>query len=260
MQLNKLKLKQKLYEKEVSVLQNNYSQVLQDLKNDTNNFDLQTQNNNLIAEIRLKRQQLLKIDTTFIRSHSASYVSPYILLFQLASLDEMSLQSLYYSFIPKIKFSFYGKLIKERLSGGVGNLAKNFHTVNQNNDSVRLDTYLNNKVVLLDFWATWCKPCRAGHPDLIKIYNSYHKLGLEVISIANDDNNIDLWKKAIVDDHISKWVHILQGTNSKNDIGKLYGISAIPVKILINKKGMIVGRLEDNKTTELKKQIEKILY
>jgi len=162
--------------------------------------------------------------------------------------------------MPKIKASFYGKLIKERLNGAVGNLAKNFQAVSLNNDSLSLNKYLKNKVLLLDFWATWCKPCRATHPDLIEIYNRYHKYGLEIISVANDDNRIDIWKKAIVDDNISKWIHILQGTNSKNDIGKLYGVSAIPVKILIDKTGMIVSRIEDNNTMKLKEQIEKIIY
>lgn len=97
---------------------------------------------------------------------------------------------------------------------------------------------------MLDFWATWCKPCRDESPFLIELHTKFKSKGLEIISIANDDERKEAWKKAIQDDKTGAWRHILQGSGTVNDLGILYSIQPIPAKILIGKDGTILMRYE----------------
>lgn len=75
------------------------------------------------------------------------------------------------------------------------------------------------------------------------MYNKYHQKGIEFIGIANDDNNIPAWHKAVKKDQIGIWRHILSGTKDQgDDIGSSYAIHTLPTKILIDPKGKIIGR------------------
>jgi len=92
-------------------------------------------------------------------------------------------------------------------------------------------------------------PCRKGNPHLIALYNRYKESGLEIIGVANDDNAVDAWKRAVVQDKIGIWRHILSGYDRKASeqekseyINVRYGIHTLPTKILIDKNGIIIGR------------------
>lgn len=102
---------------------------------------------------------------------------------------------------------------------------------------------------MCDFWASWCIPCRAQNPLLIELYAKYHHKGLEIISIADDDNFVREWKDAIHADGTGIWQHVLRGFDEKRpgrDISKLYGISSIPAYILVNKQGEIVFNSQES--------------
>ena len=100
---------------------------------------------------------------------------------------------------------------------------------------------LRGKVVLIDFWASWCRPCRMENPNVVRIYNMYHNRGFEVFSVSLD-NNRDAWLKAIADDHLVWPNHVsdLRGWSSAG--GKLYGISSIPSTVLVDRDGKILAR------------------
>jgi thiol-disulfide isomerase/thioredoxin len=104
---------------------------------------------------------------------------------------------------------------------------------------------------LLDFWASWCVPCRKGNPHLLSLYSKYKDKGLEIIGVSDDDNNHEAWQKAVDKDGIGVWKHVLRGLDMKkrlageeneSDISQYYGIHSLPTKILIDPNGIIIGR------------------
>jgi len=120
------------------------------------------------------------------------------------------------------------------------------------------------KYVLLDFWASWCVPCRHSHPHLINLYNKYKDKGFDIIGIASDMGREAVWKEAIEKDNVGIWHHVLEGEKkaaSKNDsdsISNQYGVAALPTKILIDPKGKIIGRYTGDGGNELDIELSKI--
>lgn len=109
------------------------------------------------------------------------------------------------------------------------------------NGKERLLSDLRGKVVLIDFWASWCRPCRAENPNVVRIYNRYHDKGFEVFSVSLD-NNRDAWLKAIEADGLVWENHVsdLRGWSSAG--GRLYGISSIPATVLVDRDGKVLAR------------------
>lgn len=100
---------------------------------------------------------------------------------------------------------------------------------------------LRGHVVLIDFWASWCRPCRMENPNVVRLYNQYHGKGFEIFSVSLD-NNRDAWLKAIADDHLDWPNHVsdLRGWSSAG--GRLYGIQSIPATVLVGPDGKILAR------------------
>ncbi|MCG2616719.1 TlpA family protein disulfide reductase [Terrimonas sp. NA20] len=104
---------------------------------------------------------------------------------------------------------------------------------------------MSSSYVLIDFWGSWCLPCRKGHPHMIDLYEKYRNKGLEIVGVAADDNTQDAWRKAIVDDKLP-WKQVLPGRNTPTDPSVPYGISSYPTKILVDRSGKIIGRFEED--------------
>ena len=118
---------------------------------------------------------------------------------------------------------------------------------------------LKGKVVLLDFWASWCKPCRASNPHVKDLYEKYHKKGFDVVYVADNDSRPADALKAIDEDGIKKYHHVLRGLkeqrgpngermgyDTSEDVSKLYAVHFLPTKYLIDRDGNIVGKVDDD--------------
>ncbi|WP_040396212.1 TlpA disulfide reductase family protein [Aquimarina agarilytica] len=96
------------------------------------------------------------------------------------------------------------------------------------------------KYTILDFWASWCRPCRVENPNVVRVYNKYHDKGLEIISISLD-KDANKWKQAIANDGLT-WKHVSHLKFWQEPIAKRFGVRSIPVTYLLDEKGVIIAK------------------
>ena len=109
---------------------------------------------------------------------------------------------------------------------------------------------LRGKVVLIDFWASWCGPCRRENPNVVKLYNAYKDKGFEILAVSLDRTK-DRWVKAIADDKLT-WLHISDLKGWKSTYARQYGVSSIPQTVLLDREGKIMARNLRGKALEQK--------
>lgn len=100
---------------------------------------------------------------------------------------------------------------------------------------------LRGNYVLIDFWASWCRPCRMENPNVVKLYNKYAKDGFTVYSVSLDKNPAS-WEKAIIDDGLTWPNHVSDLKQWQTEATKIYGFNGIPYTVLIDKEGKIIGK------------------
>ncbi len=214
-------------------------------------------------------RQLDTIDYKFFSSHPGSYVTAYMLRFHVADFSWEQLEGYYDHFGPNVRKSKYGQYVKEefeKLRGGSpGAMAKDFSRNDINGSPLSLFAFRDKKIVLLDFWASWCVPCRKGNPHMKELYSKYKDKGLEIIGVSDDDSRPENWKKAVQQDSLP-WLHVLRGLDwdklrkgekSENDISEKFGIHELPTRILVDKNGLIIGRYGEE-DEELDKKLREI--
>ena len=125
----------------------------------------------------------------------------------------------------------------------IGQEAPDFILPNTGQDSTKLSN-LRGKLVLIDFWASWCGPCRKKNPHLVELYGQYHNKmyktakGFEIIGISQDNKEID-WLKAIQEDKLT-WINVNERKAHTDAVSLAYGVEYIPTTFLINGEGKIV--------------------
>ena len=179
-----------------------------------------------------------------------------------------SVEHLYDRLSPAIKATRYAKeleaFIIAKESNSANKPAKNFTASDMNGKTISLSDF-KGKYVLLDFWGSWCVPCRAAVPHLKDLYAKYHNSGLEVIAISVEDKK-DNWLQAIKKDGTGQWHNIMEPNDNDNPgvdknklIDDLYTVRIFPTKILIDTKGMIIDRYDGTeKTTALDKKLAEV--
>ena len=122
----------------------------------------------------------------------------------------------------------------------VGKTAPDFTAPDQYGNPVTL-TKILGKVTILDFWASWCKPCRVENPNFVRIYKKYKKKGLQIISVSLDkENQKNRWLKAIEKDNLN-WYNVSNLKFWKDPVAELYNITSIPATFVLDKKGTIIA-------------------
>jgi peroxiredoxin len=121
----------------------------------------------------------------------------------------------------------------------IGKEAPDFTQNDTSGHPVTLSSF-RGKYVLLDFWASWCGPCRQENPNVVAVYHKYHDKGFEIIGVSLDQQG-EAWKKAINADQLS-WIHVSDLKYWNNALVKLYGIRGVPQNFLIDPQGKIIAR------------------
>ncbi|MFK8009627.1 MAG: TlpA family protein disulfide reductase [Saprospiraceae bacterium] len=121
----------------------------------------------------------------------------------------------------------------------VGGIAPDFEQNTLDGQPMKLSS-LRGKVVLVDFWASWCGPCRRENPHVVKLYDKYKSKGFEVLGVSLDRTK-DKWEKAIAKDKLT-WSHVSDLKGWKNQVAKQYSVSSIPHTILLDQEGRILAR------------------
>jgi peroxiredoxin len=215
------------------------------------------------------------VSVEFVQQHPKSFLSPYRLFFLTGSeyCSYSVSKSTFDRLDTSVKTSKFGKMMQDELrkmgNTQVGVSAPNFIATDLMNRTITLNQFKGNKVVLLDFWASWCIPCRENYPHLKLLYDKFNPKGLEIICISVDYNKSS-WIKAVSEEQIEDWFNIWVAQNfsggpsqmTENDVYSNYYYNTIPQTILINKDGIIeaiwIGASPENNDS-LEKHLSRLL-
>lgn len=199
------------------------------------------------------QKQMIEMAYRFCIEHPKSVISADLATNFKLDIGFDSLKFIYEKLSSEVKTSSAGRLlayeIKRVEAGSPGSNAISFSKEDINGQPISLSEF-KGKYVLLDFWASWCIPCREGNPHLLELYKRYKSKGFEIIGISDNDHNPIAWKEAVKKDETGVWRHILRGHDATlkrgvkdpNDLSELYGVDLLPTKILIDPNGKIIGR------------------
>jgi thiol-disulfide isomerase/thioredoxin len=212
----------------------------------------------LKTELREVSQQMEALPYDFISKHQDN---PFALL-QLQNLaksnaaDFNKIEAAFNSLSETQQNSMVGSLLKTQIqtkkaelaalnATQIGNVAPSFSGPTPDGKQLALDD-VKGKLTLIDFWASWCKPCRMENPNVVKVYQKYHSKGLEIISVSLDGsrNQKDpkaAWIKAIEEDNLT-WNHISNLNYFNDPVAKSYNIRSIPATFLLDENGRIIAK------------------
>jgi thiol-disulfide isomerase/thioredoxin len=199
---------------------------------------------------------------SFIKTYPNSYVSVYELNSFKTRFNIADVTELFRNLSPVLQKSEYGvqvqNLITEIEENSTGKLAKQIVATDIDGKKLSLSDF-KGKYIILDFWGSWCGPCRESTPHLKELFAKYNKQGLDVLAIAVDDKPAD-WRKAVEKDGTSIWHNIFETktADGRNEITTKYAVKAFPTKILIDKNGVIVGRYVGSVTPSLDQKLAEI--
>ncbi|MBG7612982.1 AhpC/TSA family protein [Polaribacter sp. BAL334] len=212
--------------------------------------------NKKIETLSINERQKMEIE--FVRSNPNSIVSADILSIYSTTWGKEKSKELFLQFSKNIKNSKYGKEIEEYLEFNkepkIGEQFIDFESENQNGEFKKLSE-LKGKTVLLEFWASWCAPCRKENPKLLDIYKKYNSKGFEIFSVSLDEDKSS-WIRAINEDNLI-WEQVSDLKGNRNKASLIYGVSGIPDNFLISENGKIIAR--NLRVDKLNKKLEEIL-
>jgi peroxiredoxin len=203
-------------------------------------------------EFKELQEEYKTFELDYVKANPKALISALVLDRAIAtkavSLSEI--EGIYDTMSEEIKSSPSGKKILEGIeklkkseeagkNSSVGAVAPDFSGPNPEGKVIALKDVMG-KVTLIDFWAGWCRPCRAENPNIVAVYKKYHDKGLNILGVSLDRTD-KAWKKAIEEDGL-EWNHISNIAYFDDEIAKLYNVEAIPAAFLLDENGVIVAK------------------
>ena len=221
------------------------------------------------------RKQYQEYMSNYMNTRTNSYYATQFLSGAMGNMSYEEIKAIWDKLSPDVqKYGVSAKNVKTELETLAkvrpGKPAPDF-TANDINGKPFTLSSLKGKVVIIDFWASWCGPCRKSNPHMRELYAKYHKKGLDMVYVSDDDSNPAKWKAAVEKDQLigDGFHHVLRGLkitdpvkytmDRTNDISDKYAIHYLPTKYLVDKKGNIVCKINEGDDAKLDAQIEQLL-
>ena len=197
-------------------------------------------------------------EMNLLKANNNTFVAAYIITQTMQQVEPDFLKERYNLLGEDAKASASGLIIADMLARyemlEPGKVAPDFKARTTEGDTLSLYE-VKGKVKLIDFWASWCGPCRQENPNVLKMYQKYHPKGLEIIGVSLDDNE-RAWKKAIDEDGLI-WKHVSELAGSQSQIAQIYMLKSIPYTILLDENNVIIGK--NLRGAQLQKKVAELL-
>ncbi|MGB7785643.1 MAG: TlpA disulfide reductase family protein [Salinimicrobium sp.] len=198
-----------------------------------------------------------------VRNNPNSIVSVMVLqdMVNTRQYTAKELRGLFDNLSPEIQQSSLAQTLDQNLKNlsrtDVGNPAPDFSAPTPNGEDLALKDALG-KVTLVDFWASWCKPCRVENPNIVEVYKKYHDKGFNIIQVSLDrPGQKDKWTQAIAEDNLGDWNHVSNLMFWQDPIAAQYGVRAIPAAFLLDENGNIIAK--NLRGEELEEKVSEVL-
>ncbi|RZK47647.1 MAG: TlpA family protein disulfide reductase [Pedobacter sp.] len=206
-----------------------------------------------------KNKRLKEATDLILIEHPNSILSVYALSTKLAFYEKGELKSFYSKLDSSLAKTSFGRDIKHSykpinaVDVKLWEEMPNFSQPNQFGKTISLADF-RAKYTLVDFWASWCIPCRKENPVVVKAYKKFQNKGFDILAISLDDDK-DAWLQAIKNDKLT-WTHVSDLEGSHNEVAKMFKIPSIPSNYLIDPNGIIIAK--DLRGEELTKKLAEI--
>lgn len=201
------------------------------------------ENDTLSSRMQALNEELYEITDAFIRDFPNSLESVRTLNESRFRLDKELFTELFALMNDKTQASIYGieiaRYLKLNVNPQIGDKYVDFELNNVKGQKTKISE-LREKYTLIEFWASWCGPCRKANPALKKVYDKFHEKGFNIVGVSMDHSQ-EKWLKAIKVDSLP-WDHILNEKGPWGDVASIYNIRGVPDNILIDDKGIVIGR------------------
>ena len=209
--------------------------------------------------IRNEFEQINEADTRrrikLIKEHPNRFISIISLseLVGTRAIESSEAEELFENLDASLKETKKGKRLNEMIAklksqeaaaaqAEIGNKAPAFTAPTPEGEELALADAMGSKYTIIDFWASWCKPCRQENPNVVSVYNTYHDKGLNIISVSLDRASAkDKWLAAIENDKMD-WFHVSNLMEWQDPVARKYGVTAIPATYLIDAEGVIIDK------------------
>jgi len=205
------------------------------------------------------QNEMTDLQKTFVKNNPSSYVTPSILSSLSYEMEASEIEAAINEMDTAVAAIPMVVSLKERVqvmkAVSIGQKAPDFTMNDVNGNPVALSSKIGTKLLLVDFWAAWCGPCRQENPNVVKVYNEFNKKGFDVYGVSLDQEK-EAWIKAIADDKLT-WTHVSDLQYWSNAAAKMYAVNAIPANFLLDETGTIIAR--NVRGEDLYKKVNEIL-